>query len=77
MSRAACYYVHESLRAGEMTVTIHREDCIRCNHGTGEIVVSVLRRGEWHEPYASRKMALPNLHSAPPIMRRTSCACVQ
>lgn len=77
MARSVCYYVHESWCAGEFTVTIHLENCIRCNHGTGEIAGSLLRRGKWHGPYASRKKALSKLQSSPPIMRRTSCPCVQ
>jgi hypothetical protein len=77
LARSPSYYVHESWSDGNFTVTLHREDCIRCNHGGGEVIGSFLRRGKWHGPYRRKRAALAKAASAPPLMLRSTCACAQ
>jgi len=71
------YYVHEGWLNGQFTVAIHRGDCIRCNHGNGQIASSFLRLGKWHGPYKRRSEAVAKLRSVPEIATRVTCECVQ
>jgi len=77
MAAGVAYYVHEGWRDGEFIVCIHRGDCIFCNEGTGQVVNSFLRRGQWHGPYKTMRMASAKLLSVPDIATRVACACTQ
>jgi hypothetical protein len=71
------YYVHESWRDGQFTVSLHRGDCIHCNEGKGQVVGSLLRRGKWHGPFKNRRSAVTKLSSVPGITVRLICECTQ
>jgi hypothetical protein len=73
MATAITYYVHESWRDGQFTVSLHRGDCIYCNEGRGQIIGSRLRRGKWHGPFGSRSKAVAKLASVPSISVRVTC----
>jgi len=63
MAGTITYYVHEAWSDGQFTVALHREDCIHCDEGKGQLVGSFLRRGKWHGPYTSRSKAMAKLAS--------------
>jgi hypothetical protein len=77
MRTSSSYYVHESWWAGLLTACLHRGDCTHCNEGTGQVVGAFLRRGKWHGPFKSRRVAAAKLSSAPDIAKRVTCVCEQ
>jgi hypothetical protein len=77
MATAITYYVHESWRDGQFTVSVHRGDCIYCAEGRGQVIGSSLRRGKWHGPFKSRSKAITMLSSVPSISVRVTCDCTE
>jgi hypothetical protein len=77
MVKAITYYVHESWRDGQFTVSVRRGDCIHCAEGRGQVIGSSLRRGKWHGPFQSRSKAVAKLASVPIISVRVSCECAE
>jgi hypothetical protein len=71
----ATYYLHESWADGKFTAALHRGDCIHCNHGTGQVTGSFLRRGQWHGPFKRRNKAMAKLTTLPTFAVRVTCEC--